>query len=400
LSFDVGGVLLARPFQIRRLGHFGFDVADLAAALDFYEDGLGFQVSDLLDFARVHPEPRELAGLGDSVGRFMRHGSDHHSFVLFPKRVRDAMRPPKPEVTINQITWQVGSLAEVVQAVPYLEGRGTRIARSGRDVPGSNWHTYPLDPEGHVNELYYGIEQIGWDGRSKPPGVHTRRFSEPPDLPQRPEADEVEAALEARVDLGSGFRPREPRPARYDVGGVLLRRPFKIVRIGPLRLFTRDLAAALAFYADTLGLVPTEAIEFAGQRGVALRAGTEHHSLALYPIGLRETLGLSPHTTCLCFGLQLGSFRQLRDAVTWFEKRGARIGELPPELSPGIDHSVLVFDPDGHALQLYFEMEQVGWDGRPRPAAGRRPQRLADWPEAVEARSDTFRGEPFLGPLG
>ena len=28
--------------------------------------------------------------------------------------------------------------------------------------------------------------------------------------------------------------------------------------------------------------------------------------------------------------------------------------------------------PDGHCIQLYYYMEQVGWDGRPRPAALRR----------------------------
>ena len=86
--------------------------------------------------------------------------------------------------------------------------------------------------------------------------------------------------------------------------------------------------------------------------------------------------------------------------MAFFAERGARVEELPPELSPGIEQSALVFDPDGHAIQLYFQMEQVGWDGRPRPAGERRPLRLADWPETIEPGSDTFGGEPFLGPWG
>jgi hypothetical protein len=45
-------------------------------------------------------------------------------------------------------------------------------------------------------------------------------------------------------------------------------------------------------------------------------------------------------------------------------------------------------------------MEQVGWDGRPRPASQRAKIDNAKWPEAVEGRSDTFLGEPFFGPLG
>lgn len=401
-KFDVGGVLIDRPFAIRRLGHFGFNALDLPAALRFYGDWLGFQVSDTLDFSKIHEKPDELKGLGDPVGRFMRHGSDHHSFVLFPKRVRDAMtgsRTPS-DITINQITWQVGSLAEVAQAAPWLEKRGVRIARSGRDNPGSNWHTYPLDPDGHVNELYYGIEQIGWDGYSKPGGLHENAFRQTPSLPQPAEHDEVQRALERGVALGSGHREVETGPAAYDVSGVLLRRPFKIVRIGPVRLFTRDIEASLSFFRDVMGLTLTEECMWQGHRCVFLRAGAEHHSLALYPVALREVLGLSPHSSCMSFGLQLASYRQLRDAIEFLRGKDVRVDELPLELSPGVDYSALVFDPDGQAIQLYFQMEQIGWDGRPRPQSERTPVPLQQWPEAVEARSDTFMGESYPGPWG
>jgi len=51
-----------------------------------------------------------------------------------------------------------------------------RISRAGRDMPGSNWHCYPYDIEGHRNELYYGMEQIGWTGLSKPRAMHERGF--------------------------------------------------------------------------------------------------------------------------------------------------------------------------------------------------------------------------------
>ena len=58
----------------------------------------------------------------------------------------------------------------------------------------------------------------------------------------------------------------------------------------------------------------------------------------------------------------------------------------------------IVFDPDGHALQLYFQMEQIGWDGRPRPSERLTPAPRSSWPEVLEARSDTFMGETYLGP--
>ena len=71
-KYNVGGVLLDRPFKIRRLGHFGFNVTDLEASLHFYSDLLGFRVSD-----------------EGAMGFFMRYGTDHHAFVLFNKKVMD-----------------------------------------------------------------------------------------------------------------------------------------------------------------------------------------------------------------------------------------------------------------------------------------------------------------------
>ena len=169
-KFNVGGVWLDRPFKIRRLGHFGFNVRDIKACARFYTDLLGFSISDPLDFGRRIEDEQVRKGFDSTVGYFMRHGSDHHSFVVFPKLVLDHMRGPSshPDVTINQITWQVGSLREVTSAEEWLRGLDNPIRRSGRDTPGSNWHVYPFDPDQHINELYYGIEQIGWDGFSKP----------------------------------------------------------------------------------------------------------------------------------------------------------------------------------------------------------------------------------------
>ena len=400
-TFNVGGVLLERPFKIRRLGHFGFNLTNMDEGIRFYRDLLGFRVSDVMDYSRRAKSPDHLAGLGDPHGYFTRYGGDHHAMVLFPKRVRDALgRAEKPGVTINQITWQVGSLAEVGGAIRWFQEKNIKIQRSGRDMPGSNWHTYLFDPDGHQNELYYGIEQIGWNGHSKPKPMYDRGFDEAPALPQMSEFDEVQQALKREIDVTSGYRHVDSLPATYDVDGVLLPRPFKIVRLGPVELFAANMYAAEKFYRDTLGFTLTEEVEWRGQRCVYLRANTEHHSLALYPMALRETLGLSPHTTSMSLGLQLANYRQLRDAVNFFKERGAHFAEIPPELYPGIDYAAHVLDPDGHCIKLYYYMEQVGWDGKPRPKELRRKVDPGRWPETVEPLPDTYEGEPFFGPWG
>src|SRR6266571_1756845 len=359
--YNVGGVLLPRPFKIRRLGHFGFNAVKMAESLEFYASLLGFKPSDTLDFGKMPWAPKGV-DLGDTNGYFMRYGTDHHAFVLFNKTVLDH-RPDRkfaPEVTVNQITWQCGSLREIMDAHTYFQERGVPIQRVGRDMPGSNWHVYVYDPDGHTIELYYGIEQIGWNQLSKPTEMYYRGFREKPSLP----------------------------------------RPFKITKIGPVSLFVADVARAEAFYCGHLGFVKSEEATYRGSRCVFLRAGAEHHSVGLFPKELRRTLGLSEHTSCMSFGVEVGSYTQLRQAVAFLKSHGVTfVDSIPPELHPGIDYAAFALDPDGHCIQLYYYMEQVGWDGKVRPAGQRRVVQSV-WPEALEPLSDTYVDQVFQGPLG
>jgi catechol 2,3-dioxygenase-like lactoylglutathione lyase family enzyme len=291
----------------------------------------------------------------------------------------------------------VSSLREVVNGFEWFKGRGNPVLRQGRDLPGSNWHFYPPDPDGHINELYYGIEQIGWDGYSKPHVLHRQRYDKPPALPHRSERAEIDEALATGLDIKAGWRAEEAEET-FDVGGILMARPFKVARIGPIRLFVRDMEVALRFYREELGFALTEELNYQGHRCAFLRVNTEHHSLALYPRALRSVLGLTETTSLMSFGLQVANYRQLRDAVSFLERAGMTVRRLPSELSPGIDYSAFAIDPDGHAMQLYYYMEQVGWDGKPRPASQRPKIDDSKWPETVPAQSDSFNGEVLLGP--
>lgn len=401
-QYNVGGVMLDRPFKVRRLGHFGFNNVKVTDSLRFYTELLGFRVSDVMDMRARVDDPSVLEGMDDPNGYFTHHGGDHHSFVLFNKQVREKLdknRRFAPGVTINQITWQVGSLQEVADATPWIEAQDRKIQRVGRDMPGSNWHTYFYDPDGFTNELYYGIEQIGWMGWSKPKPMYKRGFHEQPALPQISEETEVQQALAEGLDLTSGYRYVEGE-GTYNVDGILLPRPFKVVRIGPVRLFATNVAASEEFYREVMGFEKTEEISWQGQRCVFLRCNTEHHSMALYPVELREKLGLREDTLNMSFGLQLANYRQLKDAVSFLRQRGVTVKELDPALFPGLGHSAFALDPDGHAVQLYAYMEQIGWDGRPRPAE-QRPRIVAgEWPDTVPAAADSYGGEPYLGPWG
>ena len=59
-SYDIGGVRYPQPFKIRRLGHFGFNVADLQGGIDFYSKLLGFRITDTRDLKKI-PGREEMA---------------------------------------------------------------------------------------------------------------------------------------------------------------------------------------------------------------------------------------------------------------------------------------------------------------------------------------------------
>ena len=59
-TYDIGGVRYPRPFKIRRLGHFGFNVADIDAGVDFYARLLGLRITDTRDLKKI-PGREEMA---------------------------------------------------------------------------------------------------------------------------------------------------------------------------------------------------------------------------------------------------------------------------------------------------------------------------------------------------
>jgi catechol 2,3-dioxygenase-like lactoylglutathione lyase family enzyme len=401
-TYDVGGIRLARPFRVLRLGHFGFNVADQEKALHFYSDLLGLPQTDTVDFGQqfkvTSPEGK------DPNGYFLRVGADHHSVVLFPHWAFKAANQPKAPGTewISHMAWQVGTLREVTEGRRWLTEQQVRIARpGGRDARGANWNFTVTDTSAISNEIYYGLDQIGWDGVSKPIPICPNGDALPPvDGAAEPDFPMARAAIEGGLDLRQGLHQRPFGEPRYDVAGIKLPRPFRVVRNGPIRLFAPDVDAAARFYAETIGLTLTEEISWQGHRALFFRCNTEHHTIALYPLALREKLGMRADSLCMSYGMQVGSYRQLKDAVAFLGEQGVTIRHLPPELFPGIDYSAFALDPEGHAIQLYYYMEQIGWDGRPRPAEARRKVDNGNWPEHLPALSDTYCGPVFQGPLG
>ncbi|MGZ8424150.1 MAG: VOC family protein [Candidatus Binatia bacterium] len=389
-KYNVGGVALDRPFKILRLGHFGFNAADLEASRRFYFDLLGFFIT-------------EPAG----AGYFGRHAGDHHSFALFEKKkfnqrqyAGDNAKHFREENDINQITWQVQSVAEMAGATKYFHDIGVEVMREGRaGGGGSQFHLYVWAPDEQIFELYYGIEQISWNGYARPVAMRHGTAVAPSEA-QLPDYQLITEDINKGVPVLDGARYVSEMPLKYNVDGVLLPQPFKITRVGPVKLFVDDYERLKRWHMEVLGFTLTEEVEWQGERCAFLRCNNEHHSLGIFPKSWRKKLGLSETTSNLSFGLQLANYRQLQDAVQFLRGHGVRVETdiIPPELHPGIDYAAYAFDPDSHCLELYYSMEQVGWDGKPRPQELRRKVDPNHWPDILEPLSDTYTGEPYIGP--
>jgi len=174
-----------------------------------------------------------------------------------------------------------------------------------------------------------------------------------------------------------------------------MQRPFKIVGIGPVSLFVDDLEATQRFYTQVLGFDVRRAVEWSGHRGVLLSCGTDHHNLAVYEAGLRDALGLEGRNDSMALGFRLANYRQLRAAIAHMVARGAEELQVPDALVPGFDYVAHLRDPDGNLVQLYYYQRQCAPDDPfPTTVSGA----AAEWPELIDAPSDVFGGQQFLGP--
>ena len=385
-KFNVGGLSLDRPFRIRRIGHIGYHAPDVNETAEFLRNLIGLQHSDVDDFSSRVPQLSKE----EAKGYFLRCGSDHHTVVIGAQALVDTREPNRKGALVGQVSWQVGSLQEVVDGIRYMDEK-THLRRVGRDSPGSNWHAYVYDPDGYINEIYYGMEQIGWDGRSKPSSMYDRAFHEKPELPQICEKTEVNDAFKREGEL-LGFRDEIDISNTYEVEGILMERPFKVTRLGRITLFVEDLEKSIDFYTKVMGLTLTTKKTIDGQECAFLRADREHHTLTLIPKAL---LGQFPFGAA--YSLYIATYQQFKDAYTYFKKHQVKILDLPKELSPGVNYSFWVQGPDNVAIQFYYGMDAVDHLGHEITPVSY-PIHTEQWPETISEQGGWY--DPiFLGPL-
>ena len=140
------------PFRIGKIGHVVLNVSDIVKSTRFYVELLGFEVSD------TYPPDLVPGGMV-----FMRCGTDHHGVALV-----GGAQAHSPNAELHHLAFEVPSLDDVVRARDHLRGHGVTLDFEGRRRAGCQIAVEFRDPDGHRLEIYWGLDQVGSDGRTRP----------------------------------------------------------------------------------------------------------------------------------------------------------------------------------------------------------------------------------------
>lgn len=154
----------ARPV---RIGHIGIVARDLDRSIDFYTGPIGLRLTERF----VYPEEAVGHGVYVAAGAFVRCDATHHCisiFVLKNTTGRPGTSAPEPlDHGLHHIAFELATPQELLDKYRELRDGGVEIVNSRRGGPGNQPRFYARDPDGHLLEFYWGIDEVGWQGRPR-----------------------------------------------------------------------------------------------------------------------------------------------------------------------------------------------------------------------------------------
>jgi len=141
------------PFRCNKIGHVALYVKDLQRSAQFYTEVMGFSISDAYGSGTMP---------GGAV--FLRCSADHHGVALFK-----LPEGQPPHGAFHHMAFEVSSLDEVLRAREHLRRHDVPIHFEGRRRAGCQLAIEFQHPDGHNLEIYWDIDQVGSDGRVRPP---------------------------------------------------------------------------------------------------------------------------------------------------------------------------------------------------------------------------------------
>lgn len=154
--------------------------------------------------------------------------------------------------------------------------------------------------------------------------------------------------------------------------------PFHLAKIGHVVLNVADLDRSVAFYTQVLGMKVSDVYPESMMPGgmVFLRFHHDHHGVALVgnKRGGEAATGGRAKGDLNHFAFEVTSLDEVFQAREHLRKHGVRV-VFEGRRRAGCQIAVEFLDPDGHNLEIYYDVDQVGDDGYVRPPSA--------WKEAL-----------------
>lgn len=161
--------------------------------------------------------------------------------------------------------------------------------------------------------------------------------------------------------------------------------PFRIQKLGHVVLNVTNVEKSVEFYTQVLGFSVSDVYpeEMVPGGMVFMRYNADHHGVAV--VGSMKTPSHSVELNHLAF--EVGTLDEVVRARDHLKTHGVPL-DFEGRRRAGAQIAVEFRDPDGHRLEIYWNVDQVGSDGVTRPPSEWK------WAHSIEdAIADPVRGQ-------
>jgi catechol 2,3-dioxygenase len=142
------------------------------------------------------------------------------------------------------------------------------------------------------------------------------------------------------------------------------RSPVRIRKLGHIVLQVRDMERSIKFYTEILNFRVSDRQDTGG---TFLTAVGDHHTIGLFPSdGANAEMPSEGAVRVHHFAFEVGSVEELLEVRSYLRERAVPI-EFEGRRRLGGHTSLEFLDPDGYAVELYTDMDQIGANDRSRP---------------------------------